>query len=92
MALQPFIGLWPLFQFRNLFYVEGRTPWTNDQPVARPLPTQRTIQTQNKRTDIHALSGVRTHDPSVPANEDSSCHRPRGHYDLIVAYLTVHLH
>jgi hypothetical protein len=28
----------------------GRTPWTNDQPVARPLPTHRTTQTQNKRT------------------------------------------
>jgi hypothetical protein len=28
----------------------GRTPWTGDQPVARPLPTHRTTQTQNKRT------------------------------------------
>jgi hypothetical protein len=27
----------------------SRTPWTGDQPVARPLPTYRTIQTQNKR-------------------------------------------
>jgi hypothetical protein len=25
----------------------GRTPWTGDQPVARPLPTHRTTQTQN---------------------------------------------
>jgi hypothetical protein len=24
-------------------------------------------------TDIHALSGIRTHDPSVRASEDSSC-------------------
>jgi hypothetical protein len=28
----------------------GRTPWTGDQPVARMLPTHRTTQTQNKRT------------------------------------------
>jgi hypothetical protein len=28
----------------------GRTPWTGDQPVARPLPTHRTTRTQNKRT------------------------------------------
>jgi hypothetical protein len=28
----------------------GRTPWTGDQPVARPLPTQRTTETQNMRT------------------------------------------
>jgi hypothetical protein len=79
MALQPFVGPWPLLQFRNPFYTDGRPPSTSDQPVARPLPTHRTTQTQNKRTDIHALSGIRTHDPSVPASEDSSCLRPRGH-------------
>jgi hypothetical protein len=45
MALQPFVGPWLLFQFLNLYTV-GRTPWTGDQPVARPLPTQ------NKRTHI----------------------------------------
>jgi hypothetical protein len=28
---------------------------------------------------IHALTGIRTHDPSVPAGEDISCLRPRGH-------------
>jgi hypothetical protein len=26
-----------------------RTPWTGDQPVARPLPTHRTTRPQNKR-------------------------------------------
>jgi hypothetical protein len=48
MALQPF-GPWPLFQFLNLYTV-GRTPWTGHHPFARPLPTHRTTQTQNKRT------------------------------------------
>jgi hypothetical protein len=38
-----------LFQFLNLYTV-GRTPWTGDQPVARPPPTHRTTQTLNKRT------------------------------------------
>jgi hypothetical protein len=33
-----------------ILYTAGRTPWTGDQPVARPLPTQRTTQTENKRT------------------------------------------
>jgi hypothetical protein len=37
------------------------------------------LQTHN--ADTHALSGIRTHDPSVPAKEDSSCLRPRGHCD-----------
>jgi hypothetical protein len=41
MAVQLFFGPWPLFQFLNLYTV-GRTPWTGDEPVARPLPTHRT--------------------------------------------------
>jgi hypothetical protein len=49
MALQPFVGPWPLFQLLD-FYTVGRSPWTSDQPVARPLPAHRTTQTQNKRT------------------------------------------
>jgi hypothetical protein len=47
------------------------------------------IQTKNKRTrthththtDIRALSGIRTHDPSLRVSEDSSCLGPRGHCD-----------
>jgi hypothetical protein len=41
MALQPFVGPWPLFGFLILHTV-GRTPWTGDQPVASPLPINRT--------------------------------------------------
>jgi hypothetical protein len=37
------------FQFLNLYTV-GRTLWTGDQPVSRPLPTHRTTQIENKRT------------------------------------------
>jgi hypothetical protein len=57
MVLQPFVGPWPLLQFRNLFCRDGRTPWTSDQPVARPLPKHTTTQTQNKHThtDIQSL-------------------------------------
>jgi hypothetical protein len=74
----------PLIQFRNHFYTDGMTPWTSDQPVARPLPKHRTSQTQNKRIhtpNIHILSGIRTHNPSVRASEDSSCLTPRGYCD-----------
>jgi hypothetical protein len=53
----------------------GRPPWTGDQPVARPLPTHRTTQTEQTHTDIHASSGILTHDPSFRASEDSSCLR-----------------
>jgi hypothetical protein len=35
---------------------------------------------QNKtHTDIHASSGIRTHDPSLREGKDGSCVRPRGH-------------
>jgi hypothetical protein len=44
-----FVGPWPLFSFLILYTV-GRTSWTGDQPVSRPLPTHRTTRTQNKRT------------------------------------------
>jgi hypothetical protein len=81
MALQPFVGPWHLLQFRNLIYTNGRTPWTRDQPVARPLPTQRTTHRKNAHTDIQVLSGIRIHDPTVRASEDSSSLRPRGHCD-----------
>jgi hypothetical protein len=37
----PLFGSWQLFHFLNLYTV-GRTPWTGDQPVAKPLPTHRT--------------------------------------------------
>jgi hypothetical protein len=33
-----------------ILYTLGRTPLTWNQPVARPLPTHSTTQTQNKRT------------------------------------------
>jgi hypothetical protein len=76
-------GPWPLIQFRNHFFTDGRTPWASHQPVARPLPTHRTTQTQNRRThtDIDALNGIRTHDPTFRASEGNSCLRPRGHCD-----------
>jgi hypothetical protein len=41
-SIHPFIHLWRYSPFVG--------PWTGDQPVARPLPTHITTQTQNKRT------------------------------------------
>jgi hypothetical protein len=73
----PLLGLGLFFSFLILYTV-GRVPWTWDQPVAGPLLTHR-INAHN--TDINALSGTRTHDISVRANENSSCLRPRGRCD-----------
>jgi hypothetical protein len=33
-----------------ILYTVGGTPWTGGKPIVRPLPTHRTTQTQNKRT------------------------------------------
>jgi hypothetical protein len=41
-------------------------------------PSQGHYLTQRINTDIHASSGIRTHDPSVRASEGSSYLRPRG--------------
>jgi hypothetical protein len=74
------VSLWlcsPLLDLGRSFcllilYTVGRTPWTGDQPVARPLPTHRTTQTQNKLTQTPMpWGGPETHDLSVPASEDS---------------------
>jgi hypothetical protein len=66
MALQLF-GNWPLFQFLNL-HTFGRTPRTGDQLVARPLPTHRTTQTQNKRTQTSTMPQVEF-EPTIPVFE-----------------------
>jgi hypothetical protein len=65
MALQPFAWLWPLLQFPNLFYTVGRTPWTSDQSVARPLPTHR-INAHNRHPYLEWDSNPRSQRSSEP--------------------------
>jgi hypothetical protein len=81
----PFRAL-SLTQFRNHSFTDCTTPWTSDQCDKMPLPKHRTTQTQKKRMhtpNIHALSGIRTHDPRFWASEDSSCLRPRVYCDQL---------
>jgi hypothetical protein len=82
LALQPLWAL-PSFQSPDLFTIGG-IPWTSDQLIIRPLPKHRTVQTQIKHIytpNIHALSGIRTHDHSVRTSEESSCLRPLRYSD-----------
>jgi hypothetical protein len=73
----------PLSQFRNHF---SQTVGVLGRLIS---PSQGRylnigLQKQNKRIhtpNIHVLCGIRTHDPSVRASEDSSCLRPRGYCD-----------
>jgi hypothetical protein len=68
-ALQPFVGPWPLLQFRNLFYTDGRTPWMSDQPVAKPLPKRRAAQRQSKRSHRHPFLKWDSNPRSQRSNE-----------------------
>jgi hypothetical protein len=43
-----------------IFYTVSRTPWTGDQPVARPLPAHRTAETSMPRLGF---------EPTIPVFE-----------------------
>jgi hypothetical protein len=70
----PLSDLNSVFSFLILYTV-SRTPWTEDQPVARPLPTHIT-QSQNKRTET-SMPRV-GFEAMIPVFERAI--RPRGHY------------
>jgi hypothetical protein len=91
-VLHSFILKWPysrlsgpglFFSFVIYFYTDGRTPWTEDQPVeGRYIHRgQHKHRIKSHNTDIHALSGIRTHDTSIRASEESSWLWLRGHCD-----------
>jgi hypothetical protein len=75
-------GLFPSRICMELWTV-GSTPWTGDQPCRKSsnyTQDNTHTHTQNKHTQTsHALSGIRTHDPSVWEGEDMSSLWPRGH-------------
>jgi hypothetical protein len=80
MALQPFVGLWPLLQFRNFFiHSVGLLGRVISSSQGRYLHTGQHKQRINAHTNIHALSGIRIQDPSFRAGKDRSCLRLRGH-------------
>jgi hypothetical protein len=62
----PLLDLGRFFSFLILYTV-GRTHWTGVQPIARPLLTHRTTQTQNKRTQT-SISWV-GFEPTIPVCE-----------------------
>jgi hypothetical protein len=85
LLLLPFWSIGLISQFRD-HCTEGRTPWTGDQLVEKPLPKHRQYKHRKTRAhthtpNIHALSGIRTLDPGFRASEDSTCPRPLGYCD-----------
>jgi hypothetical protein len=82
MTLPAHSGPRPLIRFRNLFSQSvGLLGRVISPSQGRYLNTgqYKHINTQN----IHGLSGIRTHDPSIRASKDSSCFIPRGHCDRL---------
>jgi membrane protein DedA with SNARE-associated domain len=62
----PLLNLGRFFSFLILYTV-GRTPWTGDQLLARPLSTHRTTEAQNKRT--HTFIARVGFEPTIPVFE-----------------------
>jgi hypothetical protein len=85
IALSAHSGPRPLIQFRNRFsQTVGLLGRVMSPSQGRYLNTGQ--HKQKKRThalNIHALSRIGTHDPSVRASEDSSRLRPRGYCDRL---------
>jgi hypothetical protein len=83
---------WPLFLFsQSVFSTYSRTPWTSDQSIPRPPPTQDNItqkdqgqtsthtgqhNTERPRTNIHALSGIQNRDPVYERSGPTQTARP----------------
>jgi hypothetical protein len=79
------------FSFVIFFYAEGRTHWTGDQPVTRPLPTHRTTQTHNKCTHRHpCLEWDSNPRFQSSRSKNSSYLRPRGHCDRLCELQLTH--
>jgi hypothetical protein len=75
--LQPFVGLWPHFQYLN--------PIHSRQDSLDGGSARRYLHTEQHKHGIKAnrypcLAGIRIHDPSVQAGKDGSCLRPRGQW------------
>jgi hypothetical protein len=66
------------FQCHNPYTV-GRTPWTGDEAIVRPLPTDRTTHTDNKGTQA-SMTRV-GFEPTIPVFERAT-----------VIGLTMHIH
>jgi hypothetical protein len=70
MTLQSSVGLWPLLQFRIFFTLPARLLGRVISPSqGRYLHTEQQKHRINAHSDILALSGIRTHDPSIRASK-----------------------
>jgi hypothetical protein len=77
MPLPPHSGPRPLIQYRNHFTLTvGLLGRVISPSQGHYVNTGQHRHRINAHTDIHALIGIRTKDPSVRGSEGSSCLRP----------------
>jgi hypothetical protein len=68
LSLQPPWSMASDFQFHDHF-TDGRTPWTSDQLIARPLPKHGTTQTQNKHIHYETSMPCVGFETTMPVSE-----------------------
>jgi hypothetical protein len=78
---RPFCWILALFQFLNRIHSRQNSLDGGSARRKVAIYTQNNTNTEKTHTDIHVVSGIRIHDPSVRASKDSSCLRPRGDCD-----------
>jgi hypothetical protein len=84
MALTALTGPWPIF-----YTTLGLLEWVINMSQGRYLYMWWHKHRISAYTDIHTLSGIRTHDPSIRVSEDSSYLRWRGccdRWDVTISY------
>jgi hypothetical protein len=98
MVLQTYVDPGLFFSFAIFFtQMVGLLGQVISPSQGRYLNTEQHKHRVNAYTDIHALSGIRTHDPSIRASEAISCLRPRGHCDRQIVsrayiYMSTYIH
>jgi hypothetical protein len=66
-------------------FTDGRTPWTSDQPVAMPLPTE----TQNKHIHKHPCLEWDS-ESTIPASEREKTAHALDRAATVADYVTIH--
>ena len=83
MAQQPLVGQGLTITFRQTHHTRYASSRRVISPSQKPLPDK---TKHSQQTDIHALGGIRTHNPSKRVAEDPRP-RPHGHWDRFLFIL-----
>jgi hypothetical protein len=83
----PLLGPGPFFSSVIFFTQTVRPLGRVTSPSQGRYSSEQHKHRINAHTDIHALKGIRTHDPSLRASEDGSCFWQCGYCDQLISTL-----